>query len=128
MPYGLIGIYWVKYKQTQVWEHCVYIFVYLSVIRPWLKLPTSGHGHVICMGNLRVVFSQVNTPEGCPETHKSSLFLYKQVSGRNGDHEWLNMTNAFILCDLVWKFRKVIQWTEMVAFRLWCHPATWWIN
>ncbi len=27
-------------------------------------------------------------------------------SGRNGDHEWLRMTNAFILCDLVWKVQK----------------------
>ncbi len=32
--------------------------------------------------------------------------LYKQVSGWNGDHEWLRMTNAFILCDLVWKVHK----------------------
>ncbi len=34
------------------------------------------------------------------------IFPYKQVSGRNGDHEWLRMTNAFILCDLVWKVQK----------------------
>ncbi len=47
-----------------------------------------------------------NTPEGHTETHKSSLFLYKQVSGRNDDDEWLRMTNAFILCDLVWKVQK----------------------
>ncbi len=46
-----------------------------------------GHGHVICMGNLGGVFSQENNPEGCTETHKSSCFPYKQVSGRNGDHE-----------------------------------------
>ncbi len=41
----------------------------------------------ICMGNPGRDFSQENTPEGCTETHKSSLFSYKQVSGRNGDHE-----------------------------------------
>ncbi len=58
-------------------------------------------GHVICMGNLGEGFSQENTPEGCMETHKSSFFLYKQISGRNVDHERLRMTNAFILCDLV---------------------------
>ncbi len=52
------------------------------------------------------VFSQYNTPEGHTETHKSLFFSYKQVSGRNGDHEWLRMTNAFILCDLVWKVQK----------------------
>ncbi len=28
------------------------------------------------------------------------------MSGRNGDHELLRMTNAFILCDLVWKIQK----------------------
>ncbi len=58
------------------------------------------------MGNLEGVFSQENTPEGCTETHKSSFIPYKQVSGRNGDHEWLRITNAFILCDLLWKVQK----------------------
>ncbi len=28
------------------------------------------------------------------------------MRGRNGDHEWLRMTNAFILCDLGWKVQK----------------------
>ncbi len=68
----------------------------LTVIRPWPKLTTGGHGHMICMANLRRSFSQENTPEGHTETHKSSFFPYKQVSGRDGDHEWL--------CDL---FRRV---------------------
>ncbi len=58
------------------------------------------------MGNLGGGFSHKNTPEGCTETHKSSCFPYKQVSGRNGEHGWLRMTNAFILCDLVWKVQK----------------------
>ncbi len=58
------------------------------------------------MGNLGGVFSQDNTPEGHTETHISSFFPYKQVSGRNGDHEWLIMTNAFILYDLVWQVQK----------------------
>ncbi len=40
------------------------------------------------------------------ENHKSSFFPYKQVSGRNGDHEWFRMNNAFMLCDLVWKVQK----------------------
>ncbi len=65
------------------------------------KTATDGHGHVICMGNLGGVLSHENTPEGCTETYKSSFFLYKQVSGSNGDHESIRMTNAFILCDLV---------------------------
>ncbi len=51
-------------------------------------------------------FSHKNTPEGHTETHKGSLFPYKHVSGRNGDHGWLRMTNAFILCDLLRKAPK----------------------
>ncbi len=41
-----------------------------------------GHGHVICMDNLGG-----NNPEGHRETHKSKLFPYKQVGGRNNDLE-----------------------------------------
>ncbi len=76
------------------------------VIRSWQNLPTGGHGHAICMGNLGGYFSSENTPEGCKETHKSSLFPYKQVSERNVEHEWLRMTNGFILYDLVRKVKK----------------------
>ncbi len=50
-------------------------------------MPTGGHGHVICMGNLGGVFAHENTPEGCTETHTSSFISYKQVSGRNADNE-----------------------------------------
>ncbi len=28
---------------------------------------------------------------------------------------WLRITNAFILCNLLWKIQKVLQWTEKVA-------------
>ncbi len=49
--------------------------------------PTGGHGHVIRIANLEEVFSQAHTQERQTETHKSYFFPYKQVSGRNGDHE-----------------------------------------
>ncbi len=42
-------------------------------------MPSGGHGHVICMGNLEGVFSQENIPEGHTETDKGSFFPYKQV-------------------------------------------------
>ncbi len=61
---------------------------------------------VICIGNMGGAFCHENTPEGCTETHRSSCFPYKQIGGRNGDHEWFRMTNGFILCDLVWKVQK----------------------
>ncbi len=51
-------------------------------------------------------YSDENTPEGHTETHKSWLFPFKQVSRRKCDHEWLRMTNAFILYDLLWKIQK----------------------
>ncbi len=76
-------------------------FILSGQIRSLINLPTGGHGHGICMGNLECFFSQENTPEGSRVTHKSSLFPYKQLSERNCDHEGLRMTNAFILCDLV---------------------------
>ncbi len=63
-------------------------------------------------------FSQENTPEGHTETHKSSFFPYKQVSGRNGDHKWLRMTDAFILCDLVWKVQKSHTVNREGSFKL----------
>ncbi len=52
------------------------------------------------------VLSHENTPEGCTETHKSSLFPYKQVSGRNGDHEWLRITNASLALQIFFKYTK----------------------
>ncbi len=109
MPCGLIGMYWVKYKQSNSHRSlttlCPHFFC-LTIIRPWLNLATGGHCYVIFMGNLGKVFSCENTPESHTGTHKNSLFPYKQVSGRNGDHEWCRMTKAFILCDLLWKVQK----------------------
>ncbi len=109
MPWGLIGMYWVKCKQsnfhTSLTTLCSH-FLWSYSNQPWLSQPTGGHGHVIYMGKLVGVFSHENTPEGHTETHKCNLFPYKQVSQRNGDHEWLRMTNAFILCDLLWNVPK----------------------
>ncbi len=68
---------------------------------PWLNLPTGSHDHVICIGNLGRVFPFGNTPEGHTEAHNTSIFSIK-----NDDHEWFRMTNAFILCDLLWKVQK----------------------
>ncbi len=85
---------------------------------PWLKLPTGGHGHVICMCNLRWYFSHENTPESHTETHKSSYIPYKQVSVRNGDQKWLRITNAFILCDLVWIVQNRYAANRESSFKL----------
>ncbi len=73
---------------------------------------------MICMGNLRGVFSQENTREGRTETHKSLFFPFKHVSERNGDHEGHRMTNTFILCNLVWKVQKDMLRTEKGALTL----------
>ncbi len=59
--------------------------------------------------------SYENTPESRTETDKRSSFPYQKVSGRTGDDEWLRMTNAFIVCDLLlivqtvyreWSFKR----------------------
>ncbi len=51
------------------------------------KTGTGGHAHVTCMDYLRGACSKENTPEGLKKPNKSSFFPYKQVSGRNGEHE-----------------------------------------
>ncbi len=51
-------------------------------------------------------FLKKTLQEAAQRPTKVHFLLYKQVSGRNGDDEWLRMTNAFILCDLVWKVLK----------------------
>ncbi len=93
-------------SHTQVSQLYVHIFFCVMVIRPWLNLPNGDHGHVIFMGNLGGVFTGENTPEDRTATHISSLFPYIHVSGWNGDDKWLRMTNAFILCNLLWKVQK----------------------
>ncbi len=47
-----------------------------------------------------------NTAKDRSETNKCSFFVYTQESVRKGDHEWFEMTNAFILHDLLWKVQK----------------------
>ncbi len=61
-----------------------------------------------------VIFSRENTPEGRTWTHKSSFLQYKQVNVRNGNHEWLRMTNAFkwkvdVLCNIVLLIINIIN-------------------
>ncbi len=77
-------------------------------------MPTGGHGHVICMGNLgRVLFCE-NTPEGHTEAHKSSFFLYKQVGEMviMNYLEWPMFSYYVIYYE---KFRKVMKQTEKEA-------------
>ncbi len=80
MSCGPIGMYWVKCKQSK--SHT--------------SLTTLSSHFLLSYGNQAMTKS----------AHKSSFFPYKQLSGRNGDHEWLRMTKAFILCDLLWKVQK----------------------
>ncbi len=58
---------------TQV-SHCyVHVSACLKVIRPWLNLPTGGHGHVICMGVLDVWHSGCGN--GLPQSSNSMRFI-----------------------------------------------------
>ncbi len=76
------------------------IFFCLMVFRPWLNLPTGGHGHVIYMDNLGGVF----------------FYFY---------HEWLRMTNAFILCDILWKVQKSHAANREGSFNVHIAKFTW---
>ncbi len=101
MSCGLIGMYWVKCKQsnsnTSQITLCLHFLLSCGNQAMTKSAHWCSHGQVICMGSLFLR----NPPEGRTETHKSSFCPYKQVSGRHGDHELFRMTNAFILCDLV---------------------------
>ncbi len=103
---------------TRVWKLYVHIFVCLMVIKPWLNLPTGDHGHMICIGNLGGVFLVKILQKATQRPTKVNFFPYKQVSGRNGEHEWLRMTNAFILCDLLWKVQKCYAANREGCFNL----------
>ncbi len=76
-----------------------------------------------------VLFAKI-LQKGSQWPTKVHCFPFKQVSGRSGDHEWPRMTNAFILCDLVWKVqkRKLIQWSENEALNtfMWCKSGLPW--
>ncbi len=65
-----------------------------------------------------IFFSRENTTEGCTEIRKKSFTSLKQVSGRNGDHELLRMTNAFILCDLLLNVQNSHVATREGSFKI----------
>ncbi len=51
-------------------------------------------------------FSHENTPEELTGTHTSSFFFIKTSNWEKWWSWWLRMTNAFILCNLLWKVKK----------------------
>ncbi len=55
MPHGRIEMYWAKSKQSKS-HTSLTTFVYVSfcptLIGSWLNIPTSGHSHVLCMGEI----------------------------------------------------------------------------
>ncbi len=62
---------------------------------------------VMVMWFARVICKEFLSRKYSRRPHRDTQkLIYKQICGRNGDHEWLKMTNAFILCDLVWKVQK----------------------
>ncbi len=69
---------------SQLYDHVSFC---LKVIRPWLNLPTGGHGHVMYMGDMGESFLTKILQKATQIPTKVQFFPYKQVSGRNGDHE-----------------------------------------
>ncbi len=64
---------------------------------------------------IREVFSLENTPKWHTGPNTNSFSACKLVSRKNGDHEWLIMINAFILCDLFENFWKIMRQTAKEA-------------
>ncbi len=73
----------------------------------WLNLPTGGHSNVICMGNRGEFFLTKILQNATQRPTKVNCFPYKHVRGWNVDHERCRMTNALILCYLLWKIQKI---------------------
>ncbi len=106
MPCGLNGMYWTKCNQSNYHTNLTTLCSHFLLSCGNQAIIKSAHWWLwscYLHGWSGRSFPLKNTPKD----HKSSFFPYKQVSGRNGDHEWFRMTNAFILCDLLWKVQKV---------------------
>ncbi len=74
---------------------------------PWPNLPTHSHDHVICMGKLGGNLLKIKYSRRSHRDQQTIiLFPYKQIIGRHDDHQLFRMTNAFILCELLWKVQK----------------------
>ncbi len=58
------------------------------------------------MSSLETVDLEGVFPQKYSRRAHSSCLQYKPISGRNGDHKWLRITTAFILCDIFWKVQK----------------------
>ncbi len=120
MPCGFIGTHSVKCKQlnshTSLTTLCSqFLLSYgnqaMTKSAHWWSWSCDLQTFVIW----REFFSSENTPEGHTETHKSFFFRYRQLSGRNSDHEWLRMPNISYYVIYYEKFRKVMQRTEKEA-------------
>ncbi len=106
MPCGLNGMYWAICEQsncdtslTPLYSHC--------------------YGHDMSFAWV-IWGGEFFSRKYFRRSHKCYYFPYKQVSGRNGDHEWLRMTNAFILCDLLWKVQKSHEVNKEGSFKYYC--------
>ncbi len=111
MPCGLIGMYWVKCKQstshtslTTLCSHFLLSYGNQSMTKSahWWSWSYDLHGY----SGWGEFFSWKYSRRPHRHQQRFIFFTYKQVSGRSSNHEWLRMTNPFILCDLLWKVQK----------------------
>ncbi len=57
---------------TQVSQLYVHVSFCLKVIKSWLNLPTGGHGHVICMGDIAM--------STCNGLHIMGIFILRGMT------------------------------------------------
>ncbi len=99
----------------EIWAQ---ILIWASMLKQWavgsfFSLKYSRRAH----SELWEVFSRGNTPEELTGTHKSSLFFIKTSKWEKWWLWWFRMTNAFILCNLLWKVQKNLAGNRESSFK-----------
>ncbi len=89
--------------------------VYLDIVHKSLYEPLCWNSE------LWAFFSCENTPEEITGTHKNYLFFIKTSKCEKWWPWSLRMTNAFILCNLLWKVQKGLAANREGSFKCMCY-------
>ncbi len=118
MPCALIGMYWVKCKQTQrLTTYCSH-FLLIYSNQAMTKSAHLWSWSCDLHGNLGGVFFSRKYSRRPHRYPQKLIALHIQLSGRNGDHEWLRMKMLLYYVSYYERFRKVMQRTEKVALTI----------
>ncbi len=102
-------MYWVKCKQSNSHKSLTTLCSHLLLSYDNQAMTKSAHWwswSCDLHGNLEEFFLTKILQKAEQRPTKVNFFPYKQVSRRYCDHQWLRMTNTFILYDLLWNVQK----------------------